>query len=588
MHKLIVGVAVTAMVIHGAFAAVGCGTGSGSSQVSLKGAVQKGPFVLGSTITISPLDNMAQPTGKTFLTQTTNDKGEFAVNFDASGLVSLQGDGFYFNEVSGGLSTSQLTLRALYVVEQSGAQQAYLNLITHLTYLRVRHLVLASTPYADAVKQAEKELRDEMGITLAGFDPSATAIQMNLLGGDTPATQYLLAVGAVLISSSSSDAGLQELTNTIATNLEENGKLSMSNKAKLAKGALAFDTNVVEANLKARLDDLGSDATVPDMDQILDQDADKLVNANDNCPVIANPDQLDSDMDGLGDACDPCPFTGCKTGQLETCKSPQKLGDMGLCYQSCNNSDMLCSGNDECINIDGFSEKGAISLCAPKCDPFVPTCDVGSVCQMHQAQGPVVCIPDLDPDGDKLIAKDDNCPVIANPDQLDTNKNGVGDVCDECATTFCAKEEKCVLPQGASADKGVCYTDCLSSACSGDGKCNNTSDPNYCTALCDPLAPSCPNGQTCYLNYGLKNIGPIFGFSCGVPHILAPTEGQPCTIKDFYNTCVKGTLCSGFSESVCRPVCNLDSPSCKTGTCMAYAGIVGSDYIPANLGVCML
>ena len=462
MHKLIVGVAVTAMVIHGAFAAVGCGTGSGSSQVSLKGSVQKGPFVLGSTITISPLDNMAQPTGKTFLTQTTNDKGEFAVNFDASGLVSLQGDGFYFNEVSGGLSTSQLTLRALYVVEQSGAQQAYLNLITHLTYLRVRHLVLASTPYADAVKQAEKELRDEMGITLAGFDPGATAIQMNLLGGDTPATQYLLAVGAVLISSSSSDAGLQELTNTIATNLEENGKLSMSNKAKLAKGALAFDTNVVEANLKARLDDLGSDATVPDMDQILDQDADKLVNAN------------------------------------------------------------------------------------------------------------------------------DNCPVIANPDQLDTNKNGVGDVCDECATTFCAKEEKCVLPQGASADKGVCYTDCLSSACSGDGKCNNTSDPNYCTALCDPLAPSCPNGQTCYLNYGLKDIGPIFGFSCGVPHILAPTEGQPCNIKDFYNTCVKGTLCSGSSKSVCRPVCNLDSPSCKTGTCMAYAGIGGSDYIPANLGVCML
>jgi len=39
-----------------------------------------------------------------------------------------------------------------------------------------------------------------------------------------------------------------------------------------------------------------------------DRDADGILNAADNCPDTANPDQADGDMDGLGNACDPCPM----------------------------------------------------------------------------------------------------------------------------------------------------------------------------------------------------------------------------------------------------------------------------------------
>ena len=123
--------------------------------VTLSGSVEKGPFVLGSSITISPVDGDGNPTGQQFTTQTINDLGEFEVNFEASGFVSLEGTGFYFNEVKGELSSSNLTLRAFYEIKTSGKQDAHLNLLTHLIYNRVKTLIQDGKTMDEAVAQAE-------------------------------------------------------------------------------------------------------------------------------------------------------------------------------------------------------------------------------------------------------------------------------------------------------------------------------------------------------------------------------------------------------------------------------------------------
>jgi len=281
--------------------------GGGTATIVLRGAVQKGPFVVGSSIEVSVLDSALNPTGQVFNTATTNDLGEFEITFDADGPVALEGVGYYYNEVSGALSTSMLTLRAFYVPTSSGAQQAYVNLITHLSGERVKALVSSGTPFASAVTQAEDELLGELAITYSGFAPRVTGIAMNIAGGDNDDNAYLLAVSSVLCQVAASrggsvDANLQELANAVAMDFAD-GALAANLRGEIAAALLALDVEGIASALAARLQQTGSSASVPDMNRVLDQDGDGVRNSADNCPVAANPGQEDSNGDGFGDAC---------------------------------------------------------------------------------------------------------------------------------------------------------------------------------------------------------------------------------------------------------------------------------------------
>ncbi|WP_428267895.1 thrombospondin type 3 repeat-containing protein [Haliangium sp.] len=49
------------------------------------------------------------------------------------------------------------------------------------------------------------------------------------------------------------------------------------------------------------------EVSVADASILRDEDGDSILDDDDNCPTVANPDQLDTDDDSRGDACDNCP-----------------------------------------------------------------------------------------------------------------------------------------------------------------------------------------------------------------------------------------------------------------------------------------
>lgn len=389
--------------------------GCADSAVSLKGALQKGPFLLGSSVAVSPVDNAGDPVGQVFNTQTINDLGDFTVQLPTAGVVSLEGNGFFFNEVLGELSTAPITLRAYCEVSGGGTYSAYLNVITHLSYSRVKTLLAADRSLPDAVREAEAELRDALAIAPQGFDPSARGIDMNMLGGDEDANAYLLAVSAViaktaLLRGGPAEATIQELFNQISLELQDDGEIPESIRVELRQAVLALNPARVMANLLERVEHLGAAVAIPDINRILDSDGDGFVNYVDTCPAIENTDQA------------VVPAQGCAFDAADTCAEGSTCPDGSIC-------------------IGGTCQASA---CTTDSD-----CPAGEVCRLPDR----VCVPREPACGDSACNGSEDCTSCP------------GD-CGACPAT--CGDAACMDMAGESCE--TCPMDC--GVCPGD-KCGN-------------------------------------------------------------------------------------------------------------------
>jgi hypothetical protein len=564
----------------------------------LNGAVHKGPFVVGSSITISVLDADLDPTGNNLSTETSNDRGEFSVNNVPGQPLGLQGEGFYYNEVTGQLSAAELTLRGFFVPGSDATQTAYVNLVTHLTNQRVRALVRAGSSFGGAVTQAEGELQTELGITLESFDPDAVGVEMTLAGGDTDANAYLFGLSTTIVqtavdnSSGSLEGTLQELLNTLANDLSD-GNLSSANRDKIRTSLGNFDVALVAARFQTRLDAIGSSAEVPEMNRVLDQDRDGIVNANDNCPRAANPSQADSDADDVGDACDTCPALACADDCIHDAV-PDSAGSSGgsagggsgpppvpfdFCFSGCRPYDdaALCGSDQLCVfhhykpeGEDGrvpFEQQG---MCVPSCDPLAPDCDEGESCLFY---------------GSGAGTLGWWCQTLENGRGIEQE----GDFCDPFASA-CAESLACVYDEDFDAD--VCRRVCDrtdTSACDGRECEQTTSDAALCALPAPGLGAACnPTGLACSAGDCL----PCGGGSSRSCCIEVGEEGQPCTDTGGCNgdlactsepaACGQYDQCcvsAGGEGEPCREdgcdanlTCVSNPEACESGSCCLAAG----------------
>lgn len=237
------------------------------ADYTVKGKVEKGPFIKGSTITLQPLDSKMNSLGTSYPGIILDDDGSFdmgSLKLDAP-YALLTTNGYFYNEVYGSLSNGTITLQA--IVDLRDNSTVNVNLLTHLAKERVKRLIAKGTSFRDANKQAQKELLTNFGLQKYAETDIA---QFSITAG-TDEAAALLVVSAAMINTRS-EAELTEYLGKLSLDFTANGTFTDEQKTEYRKAATGLNFSRIADNVKERYKTLGMEVSIKDLAYYVDYD----------------------------------------------------------------------------------------------------------------------------------------------------------------------------------------------------------------------------------------------------------------------------------------------------------------------------
>lgn len=214
-----------------------------------QGGVFKGPFLVGSTVTIYPLDSNLDQTGVSFSGDIISDDGTYDISgIEVSGSIELVASGYYFDEITGVVTDNQMTMRA--ITEDTGTVN--INLFTALEYDRVKYLYSTGMSITESKSQAIGEIFTAFG--LSSYQDDAGDINIQTANG-----AELLAVSS-MFAYGRSPAEVQAAITELRVDFID----GVADVSTLTDNAKYIDASEVKANLDNYFDTKMIVATVPD------------------------------------------------------------------------------------------------------------------------------------------------------------------------------------------------------------------------------------------------------------------------------------------------------------------------------------
>lgn len=258
----------------------------GPRSQQILGHIEKGPFVQGSEVTLTDLNKDLSQSGKSYTTNTTSDLGsfDFGQTLDlSSGLVELKTSGYFYNECTGSLSNSQITLKA--IANKDGAANLNVNLLTHLEYARVKYLVKSGKSFKQAKEQAESEILKSFAIT----DKIASPEKVSLTDCDKNAN-ILLAISSIMLYDKS-EAEFSEFIAKFSNDIEKDGTIDNSQlKETIKKGQENCHPSQIKKKMEEYYQSKGSNVAIGNFSQFIDFNGDGVIDDKDEETLdVVNP-----------------------------------------------------------------------------------------------------------------------------------------------------------------------------------------------------------------------------------------------------------------------------------------------------------